>query len=288
MREMCKVLVTGGNGQLGRAIKDASKKYKFEFIYTDTDDFDIADYDQVSDALDKINPDIIINCAAYTAVDNAEEDQDIAFLINTEAVENLASQCYERNIFLIHISTDYVFDGRNFKPYKEHDPTNPLSVYGISKLSGERNMIMASCNGVIIRTSWLYYQNGNNFVSTMLRLADEKKSLNVVCDQIGSPTYAGDLANVIMKIIENRSLVTDVETYHYSNEGVCSWYDFASAIIDIAEKKCKVMPLKSSEYPTRAQRPHYSVLDKSSIKEKFGLTIPNWRDSLANCIKEFK
>jgi len=282
------ILVTGSNGQLGSEIKSLSKNYSYKFFFTDKNELDIAKNEDVSKFVEENNIDLIINCAAYTAVDKAEEEQELADLINHKAIKYLAKIAKDNNIVLIHISTDYVFDGKNYRPYKEDDKTNPQGVYGLTKLKGEKAFIEEGANGVIIRTSWVYSSFGHNFVKTMLRLKD-KKELSVVFDQVGTPTYAKDLARAILEIIKNNLNKLNekkAEIYHFSNEGVCSWYDFAKAIFEIKNIKINVNPIETKNYPTPAKRPHYSVLDKSKIKNEFNIKIPYWRDSLKECLKE--
>ena len=280
------IIVTGAHGQLGRSINDISCHFpQYNFTFTDIDTLDISDYRAVELFFLEQQPDIIINCAAYTAVDKAETEPQQAMSINANVVDNLAKLACKNNIFFIHISTDYVFDGKGYKPYKEDDTTNPLSVYGKTKLSGEQAMQKQSCRGVIIRTSWLYSEYGNNFVKTMMRLGAERKQLNVVNDQIGSPTYAGDLAKAIMEIVNNRKQIEQIEIYHFSNEGVASWYDFAKEIIQLHGCTCEVLPIPSDQFPTPAQRPFYSILDKQKIKSHFSINIPHWKESLEKCLK---
>jgi len=271
------LLITGGNGQLGTELS----KLLPDAIRTDVNDLDITDYSAVIKFVKSKNIDTIINCAAYTAVDKAEDNEDLAAKINAIGPFNLSMA----DTKMIHISTDYVFDGFGYKPYTSKDKPNPVSVYGKTKLVGEQAVMENVKNGVVIRTAWLYSPYGNNFVKTMRRLGAEKESINVVSDQIGSPTYAGDLAAAIVKILpqmneQNRGI------YHFTNMGVCSWYDFATEIMEQSGLKCVVNPVNSSEYPTRAKRPFYSVLDKSKIIKTFGLEIPHWKKSLAQCIKQ--
>ena len=286
MKPRFTILVCGSNGQLGNAIKAENQNTTHHFIYTDIAEMDISSEDSVEENIQKYNPNIIVNCAAYTAVDIAEEEQSMAELLNTTSVTILSDACYKHKIFMIHISTDYVYDGRNFKPYEECDPANPLSVYGYTKLQGEQQMILSGCNGVILRTSWLYSEYGNNFVKTILKHARIKESLNVVFDQVGTPTYANDLAHAILAIADNHLNMEHVITYNFSNEGACSWYDFAQSIVEIANLKCHINPIKSTEYQVIAQRPYYTVLDKTQIKTDFKINIPHWRVSLKKCIKE--
>lgn len=279
------ILVTGSMGQLGSEIKELSSNYNYNFFFTTRDDIDITSKDSIKEFCQTNSINVIINCAAYTAVDKAESDMENADLVNRKAVKKLSIIAKELNIKLIHISTDYVFDGKNFKPYVEEFQTNPQSVYGKSKLDGENKMRdINPLNSIIIRTSWVYSYYGNNFVKTMLRLEREKKELGVIFDQIGTPTYAKDLAITILDIvpqIEN----SKVEIYNYSNEGVLSWYDFAKEIMKMAKLECKINPIETYQYPTPAKRPHFSLLNKSKIKSKFNLEIPYWKDGLDDCLK---
>ena len=279
------ILVTGSNGQLGLELQALANAYsEYNFIFTERKELDLSLALSIEDFFKDKQFDIIINCAAYTAVDKAESDEAMAYAINHKAVETLAHIAKEKNISLIHISTDYVFDGSNFKPYSEDEPTNPQSIYGSSKLAGEEALQSINPrNSLIIRTSWVYSRFGNNFVKTMLRLGREKEALGVIFDQVGTPTYARDLASTILSIIPQLSN-SDVEILHYSNEGVCSWYDFAIAIFDIQSITCQVNPIETKAYPTPAVRPHYSLLNKAKIKEQYSLTIPYWRDSLCQAL----
>ena len=286
------ILVTGSNGQLGSELKaliqhPTSNIQHHDFYFTDRSTLDITNKTSVENFCLTNNIKIIINCAAYTAVDNAETDEEMAYAINHKAVETLAHIAKNNDTALIHISTDYVFDGSNFKPYEENDPTNPQSVYGASKLAGEEAMQNINPkNSLIIRTSWVYSSFGNNFVKTMLRLGRERDELGVIFDQVGTPTYARDLAQAILQIIQNIECGTqNTEIYHYSNEGVCSWYDFAIAIFEMQSITCKVTPIETKAYPTPATRPHYSLLNKAKIKTDYCLTIPYWRDSLRQTLQ---
>ena len=283
------ILVTGANGQLGSEIKALASDYSaYNFAFCDREVLDLSDTDAIESFFQDKDFNVIINCAAYTAVDKAESDKELAFAINHKAVETLARIVKAKNIALIHISTDYVFDGSNFRPYVESDTTNPQSVYGASKLAGEEALCSINpANTIIIRTSWVYSTFGNNFVKTMLRLGRERDGLGVIFDQVGTPTYAKDLAKTILEIlpkIDNDS----IETYHYSNEGVCSWYDFAKAIFEISDITCDVKPIETKEYPTPATRPHYSLLNKSKIKNSYSITIPYWRDSLIEALAKME
>ena len=279
------ILVTGSMGQLGSEIKAISSDYSYNFFFTDRNNIDITNKDNIKEYCQTNSINVIINCAAYTAVDKAETDIENADLVNRKAVKKLSIVAKELNIKLIHISTDYVFDGKNFKPYVEEYQTNPQSVYGKTKLDGENEMKdINPLNSIIIRTSWVYSYYGNNFVKTMLRLGKEKEELCVIFDQVGTPTYAKDLALTILNIIpqiEN----SKVEIYNYSNEGVLSWYDFAKEIMKMAKLNCKINPIETYQYPTPAKRPHFSFLNKSKIKQKFNIEIPYWKDGLDDCLK---
>jgi len=281
------ILVTGANGQLGNELNKISGKFpNYHFFFTDITELDITNPDAVNTFFETHGIQTVINCAAYTAVDRAESDESTATLINATAVGYLANACNRTDATLIHISTDYVYDGRACKPYSEDHPTAPSSVYGRSKLTGEE-AALTNPKSVVIRTSWLYSSFGNNFVKTMLRLGKERESLNVVFDQTGTPTYAADLAQAIMQIVktsEQNNLKTGI--FHYSNEGVCSWYDFAHEIMQQAGLKCVVKPIETKDYPTPATRPHFSVLNKARIKAEYGIEIPHWKDSLSCCLEE--
>jgi dTDP-4-dehydrorhamnose reductase len=283
-----RILVTGSNGQLGSEIRELSKDYDYNFFFTTSSNFDIRDNKKVKEYIESNNINIILNCAAYTAVDKAEDDIQNANNINHLAVKNLAQISKDNNVKLIHISTDYVFDGKNFKPYTEDDITNPNSVYGQTKLDGENEMIKINPhNSIIIRTSWVYSSFGNNFVKTMLRLGKEKDELGVIFDQVGTPTYARDLAEALLQILNDECLILNdkVEIYNFSNEGVASWYDFAKEIMKMAKLDCKINPIETFQYPTPASRPHYSLLNKAKIKKEYNIEIPYWKDSLDECLK---
>lgn len=287
---MKNILVTGAYGQLGNEVRILSANYpEYNFMFTDVDSLDITDKDELIDFVTGNDIRYIINCAAYTAVDKAEDDAELCEKINATAVKNLGIAAAEAGAGIIHVSTDYVFDGTSCRPYTEDMPTKPCSVYGKTKLKGEKNLLKACPNAIIIRTAWLYSPFGNNFVKTMIKLGSERESLNVIFDQVGTPTYAEDLADAILKAMD-QTIDTDHEKggiYHFSNEGVCSWYDFTIKIHEIAGiKTCKVNPIETKDYPTKAARPHYSVLNKSKIKQTFNITIPHWEASLKNCIKE--
>ncbi len=281
-----KVLITGSNGQLGRSIQERSLLYpEFSFDFTDVDQLDITNKSALEFYLKTSKPDVIINCAAYTAVDKAEEEKEKAFLLNVTAVEYLSQISVEYGILLIHISTDFIFDGKSTKFYKEDNFAQPESVYGKSKLAGEKAIKDCGPNAIIIRTSWLYSEYGHNFVKTILRLASERSEIKVVSDQVGTPTYAGDLADAILKIIHSNYQPEGVQVFHYSNEGVASWYDFAKAIIEIDNLDCSVIPIPASKYTLPAKRPDYSVMSKEKFKQYFHLEIPEWKESLKVCLK---
>jgi len=288
---MHNILVTGSNGQVGSEIKELIQNSTFkienyDFYFTTSKDLDITDHHKVESFCKENNIKIIINCAAYTAVDKAESDEQTADLVNRKAVKKLAKISLENNIKLIHISTDYVFDGKAYKPYCEEFQTNPQSVYGKTKLDGENELIKINPhNSIIIRTSWVYSSYGANFVKTMLRLGKEKESIGVIFDQVGTPTYAKDLAQTILEIIP-KIQNSKLEIYNYSNEGVLSWYDFAKEIMKMAKLPCQINPIETFQYPTPAKRPHYSLLNKSKIKKEFGVIIPYWKDSLDECLKQ--
>lgn len=288
---MAKILITGSKGQLGSDLSELSTKYKeFEFFYTDANDLDITNKSDLKEFVTGLQPDYIINCAAYTAVDKAETETELANAVNYEAVKNIARICKYQKVKLIHISTDYVFDGTACVPYTEKDRVNPVSAYGKSKLKGEKAVLASDALDVmIIRTSWLYSSHGHNFVKTILKYGKERGELKVVFDQIGSPTYARDLAKAILDIIEySEKNEFKKGIYHFSNEGVCSWYDFAKEIIALEKIKCNVTPIRTIEYPTPAVRPSYSVFDKKKIKATFNIDIPYWKDSLKDCLKKIK
>ena len=283
---MVNILVTGTNGQLGSEIKELSSQYPYTFFFTCKNNLDITNAKDVEAFIRKHHITAIINCAAYTAVDKAESDEVSADKINHLAVKNLAELSKHYALKLIHISTDYVFDGTNHKPYIEIDPTNPQSIYGKTKLLGEQALLHVNPNNaIIIRTSWVYSSYGANFVKTMLRLGKERESLGVIYDQVGSPTYAKDLAKAILDILPHRDN-EQPQIYHYSNEGVTSWYDFAKEIMKMAKLTCKINPIETSQYPTPAKRPHYSLLNKAKIKNEYTLDIPYWKDSLDDCLRK--
>ncbi len=280
---MAKILVTGSNGQLGSEIKALEFVYpQHNFIFTDVEELNLINKENVEAFFQDSKIEVCINCAAYTAVDKAEDEQDLAMLINDKAVENLAKICKMNNVRLIHISTDYVFDGTNYMPYKETDTPKPNSFYGHSKLRGEQTLLKNIDNYVIIRTSWLYSVFGNNFVKTMIRLGNERDELGVVVDQIGTPTHAADLAKAIMATVESNK----TGIYHYSNQGAISWYDFAKAIMQINGINCKVNAIESKDFPAKANRPFYSVLNKAKISKDFSIEVPYWLDSLNIMIEQ--
>ena len=281
------ILVTGANGQLGRSLQDIQSMYaNCAFYFTDIGTLDICDKKQIVEFVHSNRIGYILNCAAYTAVDKAEDDKENCMRINRDAIRYIGEVAAAERIKIIHVSTDYVFDGTQTRPYREEDTTNPVSVYGQSKLEGELALQHVCTDAVIIRTAWLYSEYGTNFVKTMLRLGKERTEVNVVCDQIGTPTYAGDLAAAMMTIVEHRPFIPGI--YHFSGEGVCSWYDFATKIMALAGHDCQVYPIKTSEYPTRAVRPAFSVLDKGKFKTTFNLSIPPWEESLAKCLRELR
>lgn len=280
-----KILVTGSNGQVGSELQFLAPSYpSFSFVFVDRKQLDISDLNAVQDFFAKHQFDYCINCAAYTAVDKAESDQATAKMVNAEGPKNLAIASKKHKVRLIQISTDYVYHNQQNTPFKEDDATSPKSVYGKTKLEGEKMVLENNPDSLIIRTSWVYSSFGNNFVKTMLRLGSERDTLSVIFDQIGSPTYARDLAKAMLDIIQQNPPNFN-GIYHYSNEGVCSWFDFATAIFEIKSMKTNVLPIETKNYPTPAQRPHFSLLNKGKIKENFGLKIPYWRESLKDCLE---
>lgn len=280
------ILVTGANGQLGNELRKVSTAdARHHYLFTDIAELDITDSEAVKQLCMQANIHIIVNCAAYTNVEKAEEEPALADLINHKAVAILAQTAKELDLLLIHVSTDYVFDGNHSRPYTEEEETSPIGVYGRTKLAGEKSIIDSGCRHLIFRTAWLYSEFGTNFVKTMRRLTSEKEHLNVVFDQVGTPTYAADLAKLIYTIIEKEATLPH-GIYHYSNEGVCSWYDFAQEINTLTEHHCHITPCHSNEFPSKVTRPSYSVLDKSRIKKQLGIEIPYWKESLKKCIEE--
>lgn len=283
-----KILVTGAKGQLGKELSKLSEQSTDkQFYFTDIQDLDITDSHKVRQYIKEITPKIIINCAAYTAVDKAEIDSVNVHNINALGVSNLALAAKINDIYMVHISTDFVFDGQKSQPYTEDDIPNPLSEYGRTKLLGEHAALESGCRTTIVRTSWLYSAGENNFLNTMIRLGRERSTLSVVFDQIGTPTAAHDLARTILLLVDRqiKEKVDMPKILHYSNEGIASWYDFAYKIMKLSNLDCKVLPIHTSEYPTPAVRPQYSVLDKTKIKALLGITIPHWEESLEKVIK---
>lgn len=282
-----RILVTGSNGQLGSEIRQLVGSSANDYIFTDVSELDITDRNSVLETVRGKEIDVIINCAAYTAVDKAEDYEATADRINHTAVKNLAEAAFANNALLVHISTDYVFGGTKNLPFSEDDDVNPLGAYGRTKLAGEKAVKESGCRFVIIRTAWLYSSFGNNFVKTMLRLTSEKENIKVVYDQVGTPTYAGDLAEAIFKLVENSSFTGNEGIYHYTNEGVCSWFDFAKEIAELAgHTKCRIDSCRSEEFPSKVKRPAYSVLDKAKFRNTFNIEIPYWKDSLKKCMKK--
>ena len=285
------ILVTGANGQLGHEMQRVAKNSNDTFVFTDVadgyDKLDITNLEAIRQMVKEKSIDIIVNCAAYTNVDKAETDFDLANLLNNTAAGNLATAMKEVDGTLIHVSTDYVFQGDRNTPCREDWPTNPLGVYGKTKLAGEKSIEATGCRHIIIRTAWLYSQWGKNFVKTMQALTASHDTLKVVFDQVGTPTFAGDLADAISHIIENR-LTDRTGVYHFTDEGVCSWYDFTVAIAEASGNCCDIHPIHSYEYPSKVERPHYSVLDKSKFRNTFGFAIPHWHASLKKCITQLE
>jgi dTDP-4-dehydrorhamnose reductase len=279
------ILVTGSNGQLGKELQQLADAYpQYKFVFASREDLKLHHFPLVENFFLTVKPQYCINCAAYTAVDKAENEQDLAMLVNGEAVGHLAAICKKYQTKLIHISTDYVFDGESEIPYKEEDATNPMNVYGKSKLLGEQLCIKENESSIIIRTSWVYSSFGHNFVKTMMRLMRERNEINVVNDQIGSPTYAADLAKAILEIIASGKWESGF--YHYSNEGKISWFEFAVAIKEMMNSNCKINPIATSAYPTPAKRPHFSLLNKQKIADVFAIQVPYWKESLQKCMTE--
>jgi dTDP-4-dehydrorhamnose reductase len=281
--KMKKIVITGANGQLGQELRAASKNYSpFEFIFLTKDDLQISDDTSVKNFFSSTQPSCCINCAAYTAVDKAESEKEKAFLINAEGVGIIAAACKRSNAKLIHLSTDYVFDGNSSTPLTEDDAVSPINIYGQSKLKGEEFAFKNNEQTIVIRTSWVYSEFGNNFVKTMIRLMKEKGSINVINDQIGSPTYAADLAKAILQIISSEKFIPGI--YNYSNDARISWYEFATVIKELISSSCKINPIPTSQYPTPAKRPHFSLLDKKKIKDTYNIAITDWKKSLAVCV----
>ena len=299
-----RILVTGKSGQLGQSIQKlviqhSTLNTQHSFTFVGRDELDLSSSKSIREYFTDKSFDVIINCAAYTAVDKGESESELAEQINHLAVKQLAEIAKKQNAYLVHVSTDYVFNGQNYRPYIETDEVTPQGMYGLTKLKGEQAMQEIAPAGCIIRTSWVYSEYGNNFVKTMLRLGAERDNLNVIFDQVGSPTYAGDLASAILAILNvefsrlNELEKADIQhsslnIYHYSNEGVCSWYDFAKAIFELSNTQCQVSPIETNDYPTPATRPHYSLMNKAKIKHAFNLVVPYWRESLISCLSELK
>jgi len=281
------ILITGSHGQLGNEMQQAAKGFPaFNYLYTDIEDLDICDKTALNAYVKANHVNMIVNCAAYTNVDKAEDDVELCYKINRDAVRNIGEVASENKLKVVHVSTDYVFDGTNYLPYTEDQHVCPATVYGKSKLAGELALLESCDQAVIIRTAWLYSSFGNNFVKTMMRLGTERDSINVIFDQIGSPTYAADLADTILKLVSHESFIPGI--YHFSDEGVCSWYDFTKTIHRIAGITCDVRPIETKDYPARTPRPHYSVLNKAKIKSTYGITIPHWEESLVKCMDILK
>lgn len=280
---MTTILITGSNGQLGNEMQQAAVRFPdFNYIYTDVAELDICDKSALDAFVKANNVNVIVNCAAYTAVDNAEDDVELCHKINRDAVRNIAEVASDNKVKVVHVSTDYVFDGTNYLPYTEDMPVCPATVYGKSKLEGEQALLENCKESVILRTAWLYSSFGNNFVKTMIKLGTERDSLGVIFDQVGSPTYAADLADVILQLLSNKTFIPGI--YHFSDEGVCSWYDFTKTIHRMANITCDVKPIETKDYPARTPRPHFSVLNKGKIKSTYGISIPHWEVSLEKCI----
>ena len=278
-----KILVTGAYGQLGSEIKDLSTNYTADtFVFVDREEMPLDDLEKVMEVIGKINPDLIVSGGAYTAVDKAESEAELVDIINHQAVAAMASWVSENDKKLIHISTDYVFQGNSSTPLKEDEPTDPINIYGLSKQRGEEAIVSSGADAIIIRTAWVYSSYGANFVKTMIRLMTERDEISVIADQIGSPTYARDLAKAILDIAHNNNWAQGI--YHFSNEGEISWYDFAVAIRELQNLNCKINPISTEQYPTPAKRPKYSLLDKTKIKSKFDVEVPEWKQSLSQML----
>ena len=283
------ILITGANGQLGRSLRRLGGVSPHNYLFTDVAELDITDAAAVLRTVEERRIDVIVNCAAYTDVERAEEDEPTAELLNHKAAGNLAAAAKATGATLFHVSTDYVFDGTAHTPYTEDGTPSPLGAYGRTKLAGERAVMASGCRYLIFRTAWLYSEYGNNFLKTMLRLTSERDTLQVVFDQIGTPTYAGDLALALFSIIESERYAGNEGVYHFTDEGVCSWYDFATEIAAAAgHDSCRIIPCHTSEFPTKAARPAYSVLDKTKIKTTFQMDIPHWRESMKYCLEKLR
>ncbi len=286
---MKNILVTGSNGQLGSEIREISDRYEnYNFVFTDVEELDLTISEDIDSFFTDNKIDVCVNCAAYTAVDKAEDEIGLAMLVNSTAVDNLSKVCNNNGTLLFHISTDYVFNGKHFMPYVETDTVSPDSQYGLSKLKGEEAVMLNCDKAIIVRTSWLYSSHGNNFVKTLIKLGNEKDQLSVVSDQVGTPTYAADLAEAIMVMIASFDETKPKEIYHFSNEGAISWYDFGKAIMKLSNIECAINPIDSKDYPSKANRPFYSVLSKSKIKKHYGVNVPYWEDSLRRMIIKSK
>lgn len=280
-----KTLITGANGQLGTELHEIlEREFPGQTLYTDVQELDLTNAKAVDSYVANNEITHIVNCAAYTAVDRAEEEKMLCAAVNTDAVKNLAMAADANGAKIIHISTDYVFDGTNHRPYRESDKVNPVSQYGTTKRKGETLLLALAPQAIIIRTAWLYSAHGKNFVKTMLRLADSQPEIKVVCDQIGTPTFARDLARAVVKVLQSHQWVPGI--YHFTDEGAASWYDFAKAIFRIAGKDVKVTPIPTEDYPTPASRPSYSILDRTRIKATYGIEIPHWEEALADCLRQ--
>lgn len=280
-----KTLITGANGQLGTELHEIlEREFPGQTLYTDVQELDLTNAKAVDSYVANNEITHIVNCAAYTAVDRAEEEKMLCAAVNTDAVKNLAMAADANGAKIIHISTDYVFDGTNHRPYRESDKVNPISQYGATKRKGETLLLALAPQAIIIRTAWLYSAHGKNFVKTMLRLADSQPEIKVVCDQIGTPTFARDLARAVVKVLQSHQWVPGI--YHFTDEGAASWYDFAKAIFRIAGKDVKVTPIRTEDYPTPASRPSYSILDRTRIKATYGIEIPHWEEALADCLRQ--
>ncbi len=280
-----KTLITGANGQLGTELHEIlEREFPGQTLYTDVQELDLTNAKAVDSYVANNEITHIVNCAAYTAVDRAEEEKMLCAAVNTDAVKNLAMAADANGAKIIHISTDYVFDGTNHRPYRESDKVNPISQYGTTKRKGETLLLALAPQAIIIRTAWLYSAHGKNFVKTMLRLADSQPEIKVVCDQIGTPTFARDLASAVVKVLQSHQWVPGI--YHFTDEGAASWYDFAKAIFRIAGKDVKVTPIPTEDYPTPASRPSYSILDRTRIKATYGIEIPHWEEALADCLRQ--
>ena len=286
---MKNILVTGSNGQLGSEIREISDRYEnYNFVFTDVEELDLTISEDIDSFFTDNKIDVCVNCAAYTAVDKAEDEIELAMLVNSTAVDNLSKVCKNNGTLLFHISTDYVFNGKHFMPYSETDTVSPDSQYGLSKLKGEEAVMLNCDKAIIVRTSWLYSSHGNNFVKTLIKLGNERDQLSVVSDQVGTPTYAADLAEAIMVMIASFDETKPKEIYHFSNEGAISWYDFGKAIMKLSNIECAINPIDSKDYPSKANRPFYSVLSKSKIKKHYGVNVPYWEDSLRRMIIKSK